>query len=132
MNNFILLILYAVLLNTTQVMSNNILQWNCRGFSANFEEISVLIDKYKPVALCLQEAFLSNTSRVSCKHHSIYQSNFNGCDRARGGVAVVVSDSVPHRQININTSLQATALSISLTKTITICSVYLPPSLPIL
>ena len=50
MNNSILLILYAVLLNTTQVMSNNILQWNCRGFSANFEEISVLIDKYKPVA----------------------------------------------------------------------------------
>ena len=131
MNNSILLILYAVLLNTTQVMSNNILQWNCRGFSANFEEISVLIDKYKPVALRLQETFLSNTSRVSLKHHSIYQSNLNGCDRARGGVAVVVSDSVPHRQININTSLQATALSISLTKTITICSVYLPPSLPI-
>ena len=44
---------------------------------------------------------------------SLYLSNFNGCDRARGGVAVVVSDSVPHRPININTSLQATAVSIS-------------------
>ena len=84
MNNSILLILYAVLLNTTQVMSNNILQWNCRGFSANFEEISVLIDKYKPVALCLQETFLSNTSRVSLKHHSIYQTTMDATEPVEG------------------------------------------------
>ena len=43
-------------------MSNNILQWNCRGFSTNVEELSILIDKYKPVALCLQEIFLADTS----------------------------------------------------------------------
>ena len=46
MNNSILLILCAVLLSTTEIMTNNILQWNCRGFSANFEELSVLVDKY--------------------------------------------------------------------------------------
>ena len=131
MNNSILLILCVVLLNTTNIMSNSILQWNCRGFSANFEEISVLIDKYKPVALCLQETFLSDTSKVSLKYHSIYQSNFNGGNRARGGVAVVVNNSVPHRTVNVSTTLQATVVNISLNKTITICSIYLPPSTPI-
>ena len=128
MNNSILLILCVVLLNTTNIMSNSILQWNCRGFSANFEEILVLIDKYKPVALCLQETFLSDTSKVSLKYHSIYQSNFNGGNRARGGVAVVVNNSVPHRTVNVSTTLQATVVNISLNKTITICSIYLPPS----
>ena len=42
-----------------------------------------------------------------------------------------MNNTVPHRTVNVNTSLQATAVSISLTKTITICSVYLPPSIPI-
>ena len=42
-----------------------------------------------------------------------------------------MNNSVLHRTVNLNTSLQATAVSISLTKSITICSVYLPPSIPI-
>ena len=83
------------------------------------------------MALCLQETFLADTSKASLKNHSIYHSNLNGGDRARGGVAIVVNDSVPKRTINVNTSLRATAVSISLTKTITICSVYLPPSVTI-
>ena len=131
MNNSILLILNAVIFVTTQIMSNNIRQWNCRGFSPNVEELSILIDKYNPVALCLQETFLSDTSKESLKHHTIYPSNLNGGDRIRGVVAVLVNNTVPHRTVNVNTSLQATAVSISLTKTITICSVYLPPSIPI-
>ena len=74
---------------------------------------------------------LSDKVKVSLKHYSIYQSNFNGGDRARGGVAVLVNNCIPHRTVNANTSLQATAVSISLTKTIRICSVYLPPSIPV-
>ena len=82
------------------------------------------------MALCLQETFLSNMVKVSLKHYSIYQSNFNRGDRACEG-AVMVNNCVPHRIVNVSTSLQATAVSISLTKTITICSVYLPPSIPV-
>ena len=55
MNNSILFILCAVLLSTTEIMSNNILQRNCLGFSAILEEVSVFNNKYKQVALCLQE-----------------------------------------------------------------------------
>ena len=111
-------------------MEPSILQWNCRGFSANVEEFSILIDKYS-VALCLQETFLCDTSKVSLRHHSIYHSNLNVGDRARGGLAVLVNNSVPHRTVNVDTSLQATAVSISLTKTKRISSVYLPLCIPI-
>ena len=83
------------------------------------------------MALCLQETFFSDTSKVSLKQHTIYHSNIYGGDRIRGGVAVLVNNTVPHRTVNVDTSLQATAVSISLSKTITICSVFLPPSIPI-
>ena len=39
------------------LMNNNILQWNCRSLKANVEELNILVDKEKPVAICLQETF---------------------------------------------------------------------------
>ena len=39
------------------LMNNNILQWNCRSLKANIEELNILVDKEKPVAICLQETF---------------------------------------------------------------------------
>ena len=47
--------------------------------------------------------------------------------RACGGVSVLVKKSIPHRQIALNTNLQAVAVVLSLHKIITICSIYIPP-----
>ena len=49
-------------------------------------------------------------------------------DRACGGVSVLVRDGIPSSECTLNTSLQAKAVTISTSKTITICSLYLPPS----
>ena len=49
-------------------------------------------------------------------------------DRAFGGVSVLVRDGIPSSECTLNTSLQAKAVTISTSKTITICSLYLPPS----
>ena len=48
--------------------------------------------------------------------------------RACGGVSVLVRDGIPSSECTLNTSLQAKAVTISTSKTITICSLYLPPS----
>ena len=48
--------------------------------------------------------------------------------RACGGVSVMVKKAIPHRQINVNTNLQAVAVSLSMHKTSTLCAVYIPPS----
>ena len=37
--------------------------------------------------------------------------------------------SYPHREIKLSTELQAVAVSVSLEKEITICSLYIPPNL---
>ena len=49
-------------------------------------------------------------------------------DRSCGGVSVLVRDSIPHSECTLNTTLQARAVTISTSKTITVFSLYLPPS----
>ena len=43
-------------------------------------------------------------------------------------LSVLVRDGIPSSECTLNTSLQAKAVTISTSKTITICSLYLPPS----
>ena len=45
-----------------------------------------------------------------------------------GGVSVLVRDGIPSSECTLNTSLQAKAVTISTSKTITVCSLYLPHS----
>ena len=52
-------------------MTNNILQWNCRSIKANYEELTLLVNELKPVALCLQETFLKDTDQFTLKYHSV-------------------------------------------------------------
>ncbi len=32
-------------------------QWNCRGIRANYKELLLLLNKYNPKVVCLQETF---------------------------------------------------------------------------
>ena len=57
--------------------------------------------------------------------------HLTSCDiggRACGGVSVLVRDGIPSSECTLNTALQAKAVTISTSKTITVCSLYLPPS----
>ena len=40
----------------------------------------------------------------------------------------MVKSSVPHSQFDLNTNLQAVAVNVTLSKKVTICSIYLPPN----
>ena len=109
-------------------MANTIIQWNCRGLKSNIEELILLLNQYNPVAVCLQETFLKESEQIKVKNYTLSNKVFTNADRACGGVSIMINNSTPHRVIPLNTRLQATAISISLKKTLTICSLYLPPS----
>ena len=44
-------------------------------------------------------------------------------DRPCGGSSIIINNS----EITLNTNMQAVAISATLNKTITVCSVYIPP-----
>jgi hypothetical protein len=109
-----------------------IVQWNCRGLRANFIDLDIILHAFSPVALCLQETFQTDTNPINFRHYTQYYKNSTRVDGSpSGGVSILVQKHIPQSFLPLNTTLQATAAKITLHKTITICSIYLPPSVPI-
>ena len=107
-----------------------IIQWNCRGFRSNFEEVSLLHKLYCPAVFALQETFLKNTSTVAFKNFSVlHKSSYE--ERPSGGVALFIKKDIPFSPVSLNTPLEAVAAQISFDKTMTICSFCLSPSKPV-
>ena len=120
---FSLLILFS-----SMDFKHKIIQWNCQGLKPNYNEVSLLISEYNPSVFCFQDTFLKPDDNIWLKGFNIYNYVHNECMRPSGGVLVFVKSSFPQRKVDLQTELQATALSVTLDKEITICSVYIPPS----
>ena len=48
-------------------MTNSVIQWKCHGHRPNFDELSILIVKDNPLAVCLQEMFLKDTDNITVR-----------------------------------------------------------------
>ena len=116
--NFTLLILILM----------SILQWNCRGFKVNFNELSILNSQYNPQAICLQETHLKVTDNAAMRHFTLYNAFSPESERAKGGASILVRQGVIHSQVPLKSNLQAIAVRLTSFKTLTICSLYIPPS----
>ena len=122
---FYILLFYTY---TIIYIRNNIIQWNYRGLRANFTDFRLLCDNYNPIVCCLQETMLTKDDFIMRGFNCIHLiSRDIGC-RACGGVSVLVRDGIPYSECTLNTSLQPKAITISTSKTITICSLDLLPS----
>ena len=44
---------------------NNIIQWNCRGLRANFNDFGLLCANYNPIVCCLQETILTKDDFIN-------------------------------------------------------------------
>ena len=51
---------------------------------------------------------------------------------AQDGVSVLVNNNIPHKQVQLNTAIQAVVVRLTLHKDITLCSIYLSPNKPII
>ena len=105
-----------------------IIQWNCRGIKPRYEELLLLLSLLGPSVFCLQETFLKTDDNFTFKGFNAYNHIHCDCARASGGSSILVKSSLPQREIKLKTNLQAKAVSVTLDKEITFCSVYIPPS----
>ena len=108
-------------------MDNNIIQWNIRGSRANYSELLLLITKYCPAIIYLQETHLKSNNNINIKNHVSYNYMKYPTDRPCDGSTVIINQDIPHCEIKLNTNLQAAAISVTIHKT-TVCSIYIPPS----
>ena len=109
-------------------MQNRIIKWNYRSLKANNEETLLLLKDYEPAALCLQETHLKDTDNVSIRNYTAFHTFATNNDRAAGGVSVLANNNAPHTHIPLYSSLQAVAVSLTLHRVITLCSIHIPPT----
>ena len=105
-------------------MANELIQWNCRGLKANFNELLLLLSGLCPTTICLQETFLKTNDNLTIRGYTLYNHIHEAGDRASGGSSIIINKSVPQSQIPLNTDLQAIAVKVTLHKTIHVCSLY--------
>jgi len=104
-----------------------IIHWNIRGFKANFEELVLLCNRFQPSIVGLQETFLKTSSNATLKSFNVFRK-CSPTGNAVGGAALLIKKNILFSEVILNTRLQAVAARVSLKKTITFCSLYLPPS----
>ena len=105
-----------------------LIQWNCRGIKPRYEELLLLLTLLRPSVFCLQETYLKPEDNFTFKTFNTYNHIHSDCLRASGGSSILVNSSLPQREIKLKPDLQAVAVSVTLEKEITLCSVYIPPS----
>ena len=101
--------------------TRNILQWNCRGYFANNEDIRDLTQRFNPTVLSLQELIMGQRTRLYLPG---YNSSYS---HGRGGAGLLIRNDIPNSTIQLQTTLQAVAATVYLGKQYTVCSLYLPP-----
>ena len=112
---------------TSSSKTHNIMQWNCHGIKPNFNELLILISLLNPATICLQETFLKENHDLKTVNYKQYHYIHNTGHRANGGTSILVRNDIPQSQFPIKSKLQAVATQVTLHKTITICSIYIPP-----
>ena len=60
------------------------------------------------------------------KNYYLYNYIKQYTDRPCGRSSIIINNNIPHSEITLNTNMQAVAISATLHKTITVCSVYIP------
>ena len=116
---------------THEIVLSATIQWNCRGYTVNYDELLLLIAEVNPTAICLLETFKKDRDKPNIKTFEQYDYIHGTRQRALGEVSIIMRKNIPLNKININTYLQAIAVSATLHKTPTIYSQYLPPHDPI-
>jgi exonuclease III len=105
-----------------------IIQWNPNRFYSKIDEIKLIINRFSPVALCIQETNFTNNKSGSLKNYTTFFQNRTSPIRASGGVATFIDTQYLSEEITLITNLEAVAVRISFKYKLTIFNMYIPNS----
>lgn len=111
-----------------------LVQWNLNGYYSHLGELPYLIYNTSPYYICLQETRLKPNQDIKMKNYYSITKNRLANTIASGGVAIMIKENIHATEINLNTNLEAVAITTNVPEInkITICNLYLPPNQTIL
>ena len=83
--------------------THKIIQWNCRGYKANYNKLQLLITEQNPTVICLQETLKKSNDKTNMKNYEQYDYIHDTGLRALGGVSILIRKNIPQSKINIST-----------------------------
>lgn len=102
-------------------------QWNANGFFCHYEEFKRLVSYYDPIITCIQETRFRHGSSPSLRGYEVFHTG-EDLERANGGVAILVKNGISAKELQLHTQLQAVAVRVVMQVSMTVCSLYVPPS----
>ena len=103
----------------------SVLQWNCQGYGAKYEDLRTLLYDHHPVIAMIQETMLGSKVPRAPAGYTIYTTDG---DRAvpGEGLACLIKNGTPNRQIHIQTRFPNLIFQVRMSRLYTICNLYLP------
>ncbi|ESO11934.1 hypothetical protein HELRODRAFT_167028 [Helobdella robusta] len=111
--------------------NNNIiiLQWNIRGMRNNLPELQILIAKYKPHIICLQETKTTDDKQIILKNYSSYYKAATPTKtNPSAGTAIYIHHKITQSSHQLKTDHHFIASRVTCNKSFTICNGYIKPN----
>lgn len=105
-----------------------ILQWNLNGFHPRKKRLELLISKYQPEVICLQETNFKNQFCATLKGYTAINKNRLSSSHASGGVATYIKNNLHFELIPFHSDLEVVAATISMPEKLTVCNLYISGS----
>ncbi|XP_055589294.1 uncharacterized protein LOC129741582 [Uranotaenia lowii] len=116
---------------THKATTNLAIQWNILGFKSRLSDIQILVAKFSPIILALQETFVPDTAinRNSIKGYQLitHKDPLNPYSR---GVGLGIKNGFPFSPIPIQSNLNTICIRLQAPIKISVVSLYASPSLP--
>ena len=110
----------------TQI-THKFVHWNIRGLSSNYEDIITILKEQNPSVMCLQETMHGLRTLAPPRNYH-YNQNYLPAATPGHGLATLIRKDIPHFPLNLITDLQATAITVAIPSTLTICNIYHSPN----
>lgn len=106
-------------------MKLKIIQWNLCSFQAQTNHLQLLINKYSPDVIALQETRFKDNKHCDLR---TYKCFFKNRSTAAGGVALFIKKALSILPVTINSQFEVVAVRVLCDVQITLCNVYFPPN----
>ena len=103
---------------------DTIFYWNIRGLKSNYEDLRLLLSQSNPAVVALQDCKLVKGQTFPRGYIPLLPPG----ESPGGEALLLLNNNIRFSPVELNTSLHAVAATISLDKTFTVVSIYLPPN----
>lgn len=105
----------------------NVISWNCRGYSSNYEDIRLILHDSDAKVMLLQETMLGQSKPRAPNGYTLYTGGIMNDRRPGHGLGMLIKNDTAHAPLTVQSTLQVMAFRIRLNRMYTICNIYISP-----